>query len=437
MHLGRRAVGRAGLRAGVGLVLVMPGLAGCWRQPGYDALHQGWNPIEEGLTAANAATLTEAWTASVDDPPVRSDPVRSGVNHIHVSDDQAAYALDARSGTRVWRTQVVPANSGSSQATTEGVTSDESKVHVAWGNQPDNGQLVGAQVRLDAATGAALDSRDRLLSPRVPTLAGPWRVWPFAGTAELTLGIAGVTVEGPTSWTAHTDYRINESAPVPTSPAVLDDRFFVGLRSFYERTNLLAGWYLAGPPGGSCPSLRCEPDIETPLNGAPTAPVVAADKGTVYTATSAGTVYAIDATTGAVRWTANAGGPVSQPLAWTPDALYVVNDSGVLSTLDPDGCGRVSCTPLAWTLVDDAPVAAPAVAGGVVYVASGGGFLAAFDADDLEPGEYVSPPIWSTTVAGGAEITGGPTVANGQLLVGTGNGRVVAFAPSSRQPPSP
>lgn len=419
-------------------MLAVLGLAGCWRQPGYDALRQGWNPVEDRLTAANAATLTEAWTAPVDDGPVRSDPVVSGTGYVHVSDDLAAYALDARSGSRGWRTEVVPDVPGySPPPVTEGVTSDEADVHVAWGGRPNQGQLEGAQVRLDAATGAVRDSRAGI-GPRVPTLAGPWRVGPFEGVVETTVGIAGLTVDGPARWTLLTDYRVNQRPPVPTAPAVLDDRFFVGLGSFFERTNLLAGWDLAGPPTGSCPSLRCEPDIEVALDGVPTAPAVAADKATVYTATDAGTVYAVDTATGAIRWTAAVGSAVSQPLAWTPDALYAVTVDGDLVTLDPGGCGAPTCTPASSTPLAGAPVAAPAVAGGVVYVASDGGVVEAFATADLGghgPGGHGHgghpSPIWSATVDGGTEVTGGPTVANGLLLVGTAGGHVVAFAPAA------
>ncbi len=68
------------------------------------------------------------------------------------------------------------------------------------------------------------------------------------------------------------------------------------------------------------------------------------------------------------------------------------------------------------------PVAAPAVAGDVVYVASSGGTLEAF------PAGASSPPLWSTELR--SEITGGPTVAHGTLLLGTEAGEVVAYRPT-------
>jgi hypothetical protein len=42
-------------------------------------------------------------------------------------------------------------------------------------------------------------------------------------------------------------------------------------------------------------------------------------------------------------------------------------------------------------------------------------------------GPGASAPLWSTDV--GAEVTGGPILALGLLVVGTDDGRVVAFRP--------
>src|SRR5262245_14154261 len=83
---------------------------GCWGQPGFDAHHQGSNPIELVVTPAPVGALAPAWTAHVDTGPVRADPVVSGgLDVVHVSDDLAAYAFDTANGARRWRTPVVPA----------------------------------------------------------------------------------------------------------------------------------------------------------------------------------------------------------------------------------------------------------------------------------------------------------------------------------------
>src|SRR4029453_5873455 len=61
----RRVVVRAAPAVGV------LGAAGAWGQPGMTPLPQGYNALESQLTAANVATLAPAWTAAVDDGPVR------------------------------------------------------------------------------------------------------------------------------------------------------------------------------------------------------------------------------------------------------------------------------------------------------------------------------------------------------------------------------
>jgi hypothetical protein len=117
----------------VALVALLVGtLGGCWAQPGFGPLHQGSNPFEDDLTAANVATLDVAWTAQVDDGPVRSDPVVSGAGLVHVSDDEAVYGLAQSDGGRRWRRQMVPA--GQPAAVVPGPVSTEGdRLHVAWG----------------------------------------------------------------------------------------------------------------------------------------------------------------------------------------------------------------------------------------------------------------------------------------------------------------
>jgi hypothetical protein len=63
---------------------------------------------------------------------------------------------------------------------------------------------------------------------------------------------------------------------------------------------------------GACAPFAC-PIWRLATDGtAATPPVLAPDESTVFTATTAGTVYAVDAATGALRWTAAVGSPVDQ-----------------------------------------------------------------------------------------------------------------------------
>lgn len=394
--------------------------AGCWGQPGMNPLHQGYNALESQLTAANVATLAPAWTAAVDDGPVRAEPVVSSPAAVHTSDDLAAYALDTATGARRWRTQVVPAPAPTG-ASTGPVTVDGTSLFVPWDNVPDS----GSTVRLDVATGQ-VQSQTGIIGPQSVTARSPWRVTTINGLIEGTLPGGGVSVDGPVPWFLLTHF--GGTAPVvgPTAATVTSDRFYVGLHTGFYGADILGGWRLdrSCPPIGSAPPpAPCQPEVRAQLDGAPTTPVVADDEATVYTATDAGTVYAVDAATGAVRWTAAVGAPVTQRPALTPGRLYVVTDDGRLLRFAAGGCGAPTCTPIRTTTLAGPPATPPAVAGGVVYVASDGGVLAAYAASGPAPAA-----LWSTEV--GAEVTAGPTVAFGTLYAGTGDGRVVAFRPS-------
>lgn len=415
----RGSWGTAVARGAIAMALVV-GLGGCWRQSGFGPLRQGWNPYETNLTVDNVDTLDEAWTASVDDGPVRSDPVLSGAGLVHVSDDQAVYGLTVPTGERRWRTDVVPDSPAGMLAGP--VAAGERTVHVPWGGVPD----AGGTEELDAATGAIVDGGPGL-GVRSQTLRDPWRVGSFSGFGEMTLAGIGLNVWGPVNWALLFEMEAGPALPPPTPAAITSDRLFVGFeRSAWFGANKLAGWNLTPGCAGLNPP-DCQPAVQTQLDGVPTEPVIANGEATVYVATSAGTVYAVDTATGAVRWTAAVGAPVSVRPAWTPQGLFVATDAGELVVLDAAGCeasASAVCEPAWSTSLAGPPVAAPAVAGGVVYVASSGGAIEALPA----AGSDGSAPLWDTELS--AEITGGPTVGNGVLLVGTAEGRVVAFAPS-------
>jgi outer membrane protein assembly factor BamB len=399
------------------VMAVLVGLAGCWRQPGFNSLRQGWNPYEGQLTAANVHTLDEAWTAEVDDGPVRSDPVISGADLVHVSDDQAVYGLTPAAGERSWRTDVVPDQPAGMRAGP--VSAGETTLQVPWGGVPDNG---GTDV-LDTATGTLVD-HDFSIGVRSLTLRDPWRVSGYSGFGEGTIAGAGFRVDGPHSFAVLFGFEVGPELPPPTAAAIsTDDRLFVGIESSESfGSDRLAGWDLESECELWTPPEQCQPDVSTQLDGVPTEPVVA-EGGTVYVATDAGTVYAVDAATGTVQWTADVGAPVTQRPALTTRGLFVATDAGELVVLNASRCEVPVCEPAWSTSLAGSPVAAPAVAGGVVYVASTGGTIEAIP----ESGSGGGEPLWDTNLS--AEITGGPTVGNGLLLAGTADGHVVAFAP--------
>jgi outer membrane protein assembly factor BamB len=68
----------------------------------------------------------------------------------------------------------------------------------------------------------------------------------------------------------------------------------------------------------------------------------------------------------------------------------------------------------------------PAVAGGVVVVATDAGTIAAFAADGCGAGDC--PTLWSADL--GSPATGAPAISRGRIHVGTAAGDLVTYAPA-------
>jgi outer membrane protein assembly factor BamB len=161
-----------------------------------------------------------------------------------------------------------------------------------------------------------------------------------------------------------------------------------------------------------------------PVNGTAT-PVVIGDDTTVYSGSGDGSVYALDAATGAIRWTAPVGSPVERTPALAHDTLYVPTADGRLSAVPAGGCGAAVCV-ASWTTAPAGVISVqPAVAGDVVYVGSANGTLRAFDANGCDA--PTCAPLW--TANAGAPITGGMAVYGGKLYVGTADALVAYGLP--------
>jgi outer membrane protein assembly factor BamB len=133
--------------------------------------------------------------------------------------------------------------------------------------------------------------------------------------------------------------------------------------------------------------------------------------GLVYAGSGDRKLYALDADTGATVWTVTTGGAVSAAPAVAGGVVYVGSADRKLYALDAGtGASR-------WTATTGGPVLdPPAVAGGVVYLRSRDGNAYAFDAAS-------GAPAWTTPVGGnpmfgiGPSVTG-PVVAGGRVFVG-------------------
>jgi eukaryotic-like serine/threonine-protein kinase len=138
--------------------------------------------------------------------------------------------------------------------------------------------------------------------------------------------------------------------------------------------------------------------------------------------TEAGTIYAIDARTGALRWKRALGSPVLSTPAIAGNRAYVTTWDNRLRAIDPASgrelwrrdLGRTAGATDYWEYY----VSSPIVAGGRLYVGGASGRLFALDATS-------GHTIW--TGDAGARIRTTPLVTPGAVIVGTMAGHVLAF----------
>src|SRR5207302_749965 len=93
--------------------------------------------------------------------------------------------------------------------------------------------------------------------------------------------------------------------------------------------------------------------------------------GVVYVGTDSWYLYALDAVTGALKWSYNAGGPIESSPVVAKGMVYMGDrNNGVIRALDASS-GKPK-----WAYATGQPItASPAVANGVVYIGSHNGRL--------------------------------------------------------------
>jgi len=141
--------------------------------------------------------------------------------------------------------------------------------------------------------------------------------------------------------------------------------------------------------------------------------------GLVVFGSDDGKVYGVDATTGAANFSFSTGGPVTSSPAIDPatKTVFVGSQDGHLYAI-PLGCAG-ACAPK-WNLATNGPVeSSPAISNGTVFIGSDDGHLYAVT-------ESTGKTAWSVTTGG--PVKSPPSVANGVLYFGSDDGRVYAVA---------
>jgi outer membrane protein assembly factor BamB len=403
--------------AALGALVLMMGLSGCWPVVGQGPDRAAYNSIENGITPATVNRLTKVWTR----PTAGNTPgeIVSSTSHAVATAGPRLYSLDLGSGQVAWF------NDGSATGGWQTPGADGTEVTAV--SSTFSGQ---STTRFDEATGAVLGTTT---AGRMESRRGSRTLYETAALTSgnvVTHAFSVVDAADPSGNFGGTyDQGVLASFQRLTLGAVKVYAAGQGLTNVsgvLMRANGVRSFFPSQGPSICAPFL-C-PNWSVPIDGqGATDPVLAPDESAVFTATDAGTVYAVDAGTGAIRWSAAAGAPVDQMPALANGVLYVAPRTGGVLAFAAGGCGAATCTPL-YQFDTGSPVPAqPAVAGGLVFVGTQSGLVQAFPAAGC--GAAHCAPAWSSPGLGGS-VTAGPIVVSGNVLVGTfglGSPAVVDF----------
>jgi outer membrane protein assembly factor BamB len=438
------------------LVVLVLVAAGCdWTMFGYGPAHTRSNPTEKTIGVGNAGLLTTAWTGTTFGEVESSPAVANGVVYVGANDG-SLYAFDAAgsrgcSGTPATCAPLWTAATGgfvyssvfSSPAVANGVVyvgSNDNKLYAfdAAGSRGCSGTPKTCAPLWTGTTGGTVESSPAVANGIVYVGSADHKLYAF--DAAGSTGCSGTPKTCAPLWSGTT------GGTVGSSPAVANGVVYVG--SFED--GKLNAFDAAGSTGCSGTPKTCTPlwtgatagDVES-------SPAVA--NGIVYVGSTDGRLYAFGAAgstgcsgapkTCAPLWTAipeESGGEILSSPAVANGIVYFGSTDHDLYAFDATGSNGCSGTPKTCTVplwfadTGGSIFSSPSVANGVVYVGSGDGKLDAFDAAGSVGclGMFPSScaPLWSGITAGA--IFSSPAVANGVLYVGSNDTSLLyAFKP--------
>ena len=297
--------------------------AGCWPVPGQNADRSAHNAFETAIAPASVADLGPAWETSLG-RAVGAPVVSAGGVHAVTNTCDVATVAPGTGGIR-WFQSCDPYNTVSHQASDVVVDGDRLSVGM-WGIYdavgPTPPQSVERVRRFEVASGAEITDANPpgTIPATVRQLqeiwTSPYYVYQYAPPYPvpfLTGGVPNATMNvRPTDGTAGGRFVATGGGTTPTLGR--DAVFQSGSGPLALEPGQDAGtgprvraWSLTEIretcSGGPTLTFEC-PRWVAPTDGVPTDPVLSSDQTTVYVGTDAGSVYALDAATGEVRWTA-------------------------------------------------------------------------------------------------------------------------------------
>ena len=399
MHLGGRRLFAEAFVAGLTMLAPVPAQAGPapqWPQYGFDARHAMFDPLEHTLNRSNVAALSLQWEFMTGNgtgiAPLSGPALSDGVLYVASQAQTTFTALDAATGTSRW------IYTGISTFSDPAV----GKGHVYTASLDGNlyafpTNCVGTCTPTWAVPVGTLGTNSPPTLSNGSVYIGGYdgRVYAFDATTGAQL------------WSARVNPP-NVADPLNFAPAVAAGRVFV------------SGDFGVYAFPGSC-STPCTPLWVAKTQFSPAAaPTIAG--GSVLVGDYQGTVYAIDAATGIVKWTGTVT-PTPHAIAVARGIAYVTSGGGELVAFAVAGCGEAVCSPLWTSAPSGLALFTPTVANGVVYVGAldfiyTQGDVLAYPTTCIDGCEPLA-----TLVLGGANETP-VAVAGGRIYATTVNGNI-------------
>ena len=362
-----------------------------WSQFHFDPCHTGFNPYEKVLSPSTVRNLVVDWQYNISsNHDMYSSPaVVNGI--LYVGSVPGVYALDASTGALIWKyTTNCGYSNESSPAVVNGI------VYIGCG-------IYDNLTALDAQTGKLLWSFPTGSGNDVsgsPTVANG-TVYFKAG--EIFAGSPAVYALDAKTGEYRWQVRIGAPGAYDT-PAVGDGRVYVP-GGYPEKDGLYALDAITG-------------DLVWQFgNGTDCSPAAVTSGATlnrvVYVACGwpdLNTVYGLNASLGTVIWQRTVAGGVLASPAIANGAVYVASQEYGLYALD------AKTGDVLWTAYQVG--SAPVVANGVLYVGSPDFSVYGLNASS-------GALLWNYKT--GKYVYSTPTVANGKLYVGSDDGNVYAF----------
>jgi hypothetical protein len=423
-------MGRMGTSAVRSAIVVLALLVqGCWWQSGQGPGKTGFN-TEATVTAANVADLEVAWTASL--PAGVSEPIVAD-GSVLVRSTGTVTALRTTTGALRWSVgdlggRAAPAVAGNRLwLGTSGPSCGLVALNLTSGAQVSSGQFGGGPpISFGGSSFCALGD---LLSARSKLLA----TWVYFASVIAPRSCGGQPTNAFGHGAVATDYATTggvwnsgsigtncpgDPPPPPAEPArpLSSD----GALVFRSLTTGVVAYALADCGAGS--TITCQPAWTATLGDGVLGTVVVLAGGALAVPMVDGRVVVLDAATGAVRWTAMVGAPLSLGVAASRSTLLAVATDGTVAAFPVAGCGTATCTP-AWTATLPAPASArPSIGGDVAYIGATDGSVTALPAEGC--GAATCTSLWSASV--GANVVAAPAIDAGTLYVPT-NTTLTAF----------